>query len=89
VVTVAGRTGKTAEVAAEPHVRSLAVFRGLRRGMSRDELRTAVGQPDGNGAGAELQYRLDDGSEVRVHLGHGGVDSVKHVGAGAELQLLP
>jgi tetratricopeptide (TPR) repeat protein len=87
VVTIAGRTGSSPQVAANSHVRTLAAFRTLRRGMSRDDLHAAVGQPDSKGA--PLTYRLDDGSEVHVHVGRAGVDSVKHVGAGAELELLP
>lgn len=89
VVTVAGRKGAAAEVAAESRVRTLAAFRSLRRGMSRHELQATVGAPDGDAKESSLKYRLDDGSEIHIHAGRAGVDSVKHVGAGAELELLP
>ena len=72
--------------------RTLASFRAVLRGMSADAVTAAVGQPDsvGGSGGVELRYRLDDGSEVRVHVdGERGVSSVKHVTRGADLELLP
>jgi tetratricopeptide (TPR) repeat protein len=70
--------------------RTVAQFRGIRRGMSLDEVKALVGQPDSIADAGELHYRLDDAGEVRVALrGEAGVASVLHVRRGAELELLP